>query len=241
MPAGLRGQLFFTPESELRERKMAALLLPFAQRRSDGVLVSPDEVPRGIACACICPGCTVDVIARQGTEREWHFAHAKGTTCAQGYEISIHELAKQLLRLRKQLLLPSLIVRVNAIDAYGSDLTEQRSVFKSRVVTLDSCKVGQLISGVHVDAVGIREGRTVLVEISVFHRLMPAKQQRIIETGFPSFQINLNQFKTRQATRALLEKALFEDESIRQWIYHPKQQETLIELQAKLNARIQES
>ena len=220
---------------------MAALLLPFAQRRSDGVLVSPDEVPRGIACACICPGCTVDVIARQGTEREWHFAHAKGTTCAQGYEISIHELAKQLLRLRKQLLLPSLIVRVNAIDAYGSDLTEQRSVFKSRVVTLDSCKVGQLISGVHVDAVGIREGRTVLVEISVFHRLMPAKQQRIIETGFPSFQINLNQFKTRQATRALLEKALFEDESIRQWIYHPKQQETLIELQAKLNARIQES
>lgn len=220
---------------------MTALQLPFAQRRSDGVLVSPDEVPRGMACACICSGCKVDVIARQGPEREWHFAHAKGATCAQGYEISIHELAKQLLRLRKQLLLPALIVRINAIDAYGSDLLEQQSVFKGRVVTLDSCKVGQSISGVNVDVVGIRKNRTVLVEISVFHRLMPEKQQRIIETGLPSFQININQFKNRQATRALLENALFEDDSIRQWIYHPKQQETLIELQTKLNARIQAS
>ena len=145
------------------------------------------------------------------------------------------------MRLRKLLLLPSLIVQVNDIDAYGSDLTEQRSVFESRIVTLDSCKVGQSISGVNVDAVGILKSRTILVEISVFHRLMPEKQQRIIETGIPSFQINLSQFKTKQATRALLEKALFEDESIRQWIYHPKQQETLIELQAKLNGRIQVS
>jgi len=46
---------------------MSALLLPFATRVMDSHLVSPDEVPRGAACNCLCPGCDRPVIARQGS------------------------------------------------------------------------------------------------------------------------------------------------------------------------------
>jgi competence CoiA-like predicted nuclease len=60
----------------------AALLLPFAKRLSDEQFVSPDEVPRGQACNCVCSGCEHPVIAKQGTEKAWHFAHMKASDCA---------------------------------------------------------------------------------------------------------------------------------------------------------------
>lgn len=220
---------------------MTALLLPFATRLSDGQLVSPDEVARGMACSCVCPNCKVAVLAKQGTEREWHFAHAKGEKCAEGYEVSIHELAKQMLRQRKELLLPSLIVKTSGVDAYGRLLEEQEPVLESSLVKLDECKTGVNLGGVNVDAIGQLKGHEILIEVTVFHRLMPDKQERLVETKIPSIQINLEQFKSRQATRELLEKAIFEDENIRRWIYHPKHDLALAKVQAKLNGRLQES
>lgn len=220
---------------------MTALLLPFATRLSDGKLVSPDEVERGRACNCSCPGCNVEVIAKQGTEREWHFAHAKGEKCAEGYEVSIHELAKQMLRQRKELLLPSLIAKVSGIDAYGRLLEEHEPVLESHMVKLDECKTGFNLGGVNVDALGRLKGHEILIEITVFHRLMPDKQERLVETEISSIQINLEQFQSRQATRELLEKAIFENENIRRWIYHPKLQPALQKAQAKLDVRLQDS
>lgn len=218
---------------------MAALLLPFARRRSDGAMVSPDEVARGRACDCFCPGCELDVLARQGTEREWHFAHVMSSECTQGYEISTHELAKQLLRQRKELLLPSLDVHVQEIDAYGLVLEEFRQVFQTRKISLDAVQAGETLDGVNVDILGIRHARKVIVEITVFHQLQPDKRKRLIETGIPCFQINLERFKTRQVTKSLLEKALFEDTTIRHWIYHPKRSEVEEKLRKDLNTRLQ--
>ena len=220
---------------------MTALLLPFATRLSDGKLVSPDEVERGRACNCICPGCNIAVLAKQGTEREWHFAHSKGEKCDEGYEVSIHELAKQMLRQRMELLLPSLIANTSGIDAYGRFLEEREPVLQSQLVKLDDCKTGENLNGIHVDAIGLLKGHKILIEVTVFHRLMPDKQARLIKTGIPSIQIDLGQFKSSQATRELLEKAIFEGENVRRWIYHPKYDLALVKAQAKLNGRLQES
>ena len=131
-----------------------ALLLPFAKRLSDGLLVTPEEVPRGLACKCICPGCENPVQARQGTEKVWHFAHTKAEACAGAYEISVHELAKQLIRERKELLLPALEVIVSARGACGENLIEQEVVFESRFVRLDDCKVGQRLDEITPDISG---------------------------------------------------------------------------------------
>ncbi len=220
---------------------MTALLLPFATRLSDGKLVSPEEVERGRACNCACPGCNVEVLAKQGTEREWHFAHAKGEKCDEGYEVSIHELAKQMLRQRKELLLPSLIAKASGVDAYGRFLEEREPVLESSLVKLDECKTGVNLGGVNVDAIGFLKGHKILIEVTVFHRLMPDKQERLVETKIPSIQINLEQFKSRQVTRELLEKAIFEDENIRLWLYHPKYDLALENAKAKLDEHLQES
>ena len=38
-------------------------------------LVYVDEVENGLKCGCVCPTCKCDLIAKQGDEREHHFAH----------------------------------------------------------------------------------------------------------------------------------------------------------------------
>lgn len=218
-----------------------ALLLPFARRQADDQLVSPEEVPRGQACNCVCPGCEHPVIAKHGTEKVWHFAHARASDCVNAYEKSVHELAKQLLRERKVILVPKLVVAVSAWDAFGRSILEHETVFECRPVCLESCVCGKPVAEVTPDVFGTVGGRDVLVEITVFHRLMLDKRDRLIETGKASFEIDLSLFKTVQATRELLERELFENPNNRHWIFHPRQVEVAERLQEVLQAKVDHS
>lgn len=217
---------------------MSDLLLPFAQRVSDGQLVSPDEVPRGLACNCVCLGCKYPVQAKQGTERIWHFAHAKAGDCAGAYEKSVHEAAKQMMRDRKELWLPALSVSVQAVDAFHRQQSEAASIFERRLVQLDSCKAGQVIDGVSPDLVGTLRDRKLLIEVTVFHRLMPEKRERLQATGLAILELDLSEFKTKQATRESLEAALFDRYDNRRWVWHPARAEVDERLREKLRQRL---
>lgn len=219
----------------------AALLLPFAKRIPDEQFVSPDEVPRGQACNCVCPGCEHPVVAKQGTEKAWHFAHAKSSDCANAYEKSVHELAKQLLRERKLLRVPTLTVTQTARDAFGTPISAEEVVFESKLVPLDTCLTGKVVGEVTPDLLGAVGGREILIEITVFHRLMPEKRDRLLHTGTAVIEINLGLFKSVQASRELLEQELFENAQNRQWIYHPRQAEVATRLRAQLQTKIDES
>jgi len=50
--------------------------IPFGLRENDKAIVDVYEVKRGRECGCICPSCRTPLIARQGEEKVWHFAHA---------------------------------------------------------------------------------------------------------------------------------------------------------------------
>ncbi|OYY94433.1 MAG: hypothetical protein B7Y41_06250 [Hydrogenophilales bacterium 28-61-23] len=217
---------------------MTVLRLPFAIRLSDNQLVSAVEVPRGAACNCICPGCRNPLLARQGTEREWHFAHVHASDCADGYEKSVHELAKQRIQQQKLLLLPAIEVSAQGWDAYGRLVEEKQLVMEARSVSLDDCKKSLPHGVVTPDLTGRRQDREILVEITVFHRLMPDKQARLVETGVPSFEINLGVFQIQQATLERLDAELFENPKNRLWIWHPKQEAAQTTVEAAVEARI---
>lgn len=217
---------------------MTPLLLPFAERRADGHLVSPEEVERGLACDCTCPGCGHSVIARQGTEKVWHFAHHRAPMCSDGYQRSVHELAKQLLRERKELLVPALEAVVGAIDAYGRRLEENELVFESKSVPLDECRATVKLDDVTADVLGRLRDHEVLVEVTVFHRLMPDKEARLLATGLPSLEIDLSVFKTTQATRKLVEEALFQNSANRRWLFHPKLAAAEATVRERLQVRV---
>lgn len=217
---------------------MTVLLLPFAERRTDGLLVSPEEVERGLACDCTCPGCGHSVVARQGTEKVWHFAHHRAPMCTDGYQKSVHELAKQLLRDRKELLVPSLEAMVSANDAHGRLLEERELVFESKSVPLDECRATVKLDDVTADVLGRLREHEVLVEVTVFHRLMPDKEARLVATGIPSLEIDLSVFKSVQATRKGIEEALFKDNGNRRWLFHPKPAAAQATASERLQARL---
>ena len=61
-------------------------------------LVFVSDVPRGLACQCRCVVCDEPLIARQGTVREHHFAHASGREpCDVSHESLLHQYAKQVI------------------------------------------------------------------------------------------------------------------------------------------------
>jgi hypothetical protein len=220
---------------------MSSLLIPFAKRCSDDLLVSPDEVPRGLACNCVCPACSYPVQAHQGTEKAWYFAHTKGSDCAEAYEISVHEKAKQLLKERKKLLVPALVIVESAQDILGQVLVEREIAFESKTVALGSCKSGKVVQDVSPDILGELNGHRVIVEITVFHRLMPEKRERIQNTGLASVEIDLSRFKSTQATQELLERELFFNPDNRRWICHPRQHEVSEKLRAQLQVKVEQS
>ncbi len=74
-------------------------LVPFGLR--GGRIYAVEEVSRGIKCQCVCPDplCGKHLVARQGTDKVWHFAHAgdqDGSLCGGG-ESGLHKYAKQVL------------------------------------------------------------------------------------------------------------------------------------------------
>jgi hypothetical protein len=220
---------------------MRGLLIPFAIRRSDRRMVSPEEIPRGLACDCECPGCSFPLVAKQGTEKVWHFAHHRHPMCSDGYAKSIEALAKQLIMERLSLRLPALAAQVSGQDPNGTTLIERVLLYESKLIQLDECSQTTLSGEVAPDLVGQLSGHKIVIVISVVHRLRGEKHRRLIASSLPAVEIDLGNFRRAQATRTLLEDALFEESSNRFWIHHPKLVEAQAIAQKRLEERLAES
>ena len=84
------------------------------------------EVERGAACGCRCPECNSPLIAKQGNEKEWHFAHEGGQErpeCHAGAMNMLRRLAIEHLAKRANLLLPPYRTKVRS-TAPGIERTE---------------------------------------------------------------------------------------------------------------------
>lgn len=76
------------------------VLIPFGER--NGHIYGANEVRNGRACECVCPSCGAELVAKQGAEKAWHFAHYPGADPARinacmGGETALHKYAKQVL------------------------------------------------------------------------------------------------------------------------------------------------
>jgi phosphatidylserine/phosphatidylglycerophosphate/cardiolipin synthase-like enzyme len=70
-------------------------------------LVHVREVERGLACQCRCVVCEEPLVARQGSVREHHFAHASNREpCDSSHESLLHRYAKQVIVQARGLVAP---------------------------------------------------------------------------------------------------------------------------------------
>lgn len=73
----------------------------FAAVDATGSIRFADEVPRGSACGCFCPVCASPLVAKQGDQLQWHFAHEslqEHPECAVGAVNLVHRIAVEFLR-----------------------------------------------------------------------------------------------------------------------------------------------
>jgi hypothetical protein len=87
----------------------------FAGLGREGAMRFVGEVERGAACGCVCPECGSPLVAKQGNEKDWHFAHEGGQErpeCEAGAINMLRRLAVEYLRGQPTLDLPPCRERV---------------------------------------------------------------------------------------------------------------------------------
>ena len=76
----------------------------------NGKMVHVDSVPNGLKCACSCPHCHEQLLARHGEIKEHGFAHhsdKRGANLKICYMVILYKLAEHILQTKKRIHLPS--------------------------------------------------------------------------------------------------------------------------------------
>lgn len=192
---------------------MADLVVPFGENAT-GRLVLVDDVARGLACECVCPGCRKPLVARNGKDIVvvHHFAHAAAEGgCGGAPETSLHRYAKQVLADGRRVLLPPLIAvyrQHRNVLAVAMDFQAERVDIERRVGNFQP------------DAIMVAEGQEIAVEVHVTHRVDAEKIQKIRAAEMPAIEIDLTytnrDFDPTEVAERVRSKAF------RSWLYHPR-------------------
>ena len=112
----------------------------FARRAGSDTYVDVGEVPRGLACGCVCALCGGELIARQGDVLVWHFAHAPDAPCTRSPDRAaigaLVAMIGQVLAEPTALALPAYTVRVDSTP--GARTSIELHVAAERRVTFDA-------------------------------------------------------------------------------------------------------
>jgi len=196
----------------------------FAHNAS-GKPVHVDEVPRGKACGCHCPGCGRPVIARQGALLAHSFAHASDSAnpaCATAGETALHLVAKDYLAEALVLTLPEHEVSKGGLS---------KTVVKEGEFSFDRAEVERALPGMRPDVVVHKGNRPLLVEFKVTHACGYEKIARIREQELAAIEIDLGPYRDRQLNEiapAILHEAK------RIWLNNPKDRDAELQLDNRL-------
>lgn len=175
-----------------------------AESAVDGRRVHIDDTVSGLACACICPGCGRQMVARKGKINTHSFAHHReedGIDCRSAGETALHKFAKEVLAQSLQLRLPPVTVR----DENGPLL-----VSKEMVLNFDTAILEKRDGEVIPDVICILQGRRLHVEFKVTHPCGEDKIEKLIAMDVGSIEIDLSEYRyvpLRNLKRIILHKA----------------------------------
>lgn len=185
----------------------------FTLRAGEWVHIS--VVPRGKACACVCPGCGAELIAKKGVRNLHHFAHAHGQVCTHPLETTLHRLAKALLVNKKHIYTPPL-------QAYKAKVLRpgrQEKFSRAREeVTLGQVRLDVLLE----------DGEQQLgVEIKVTHPCTSAKVRLLAQLDLPTIELDMLRIYEQHILHypngdlyQLAHSILYGTQN-RRWLFHP--------------------
>ena len=165
-------------------------------------LMFVDDVPNGLECGCVCPGCKEKLIAKNdGKIREHHFAHASNKECITGYQTMIHLLAKAII-LNKKIIPgfdPDNKFLVASEIACEVRLEEYNII--PDLLALTSVTINYQVIG------SVQKLIPFIIEIYVTHKVDEEKAGIIKKSGIPAIEIDLS--KTNATTADELIKEIY--------------------------------
>lgn len=198
----------------------------FAKRREDGALVHVADVERGLACGCTCVVCGTDLVARQGEQRQAHFAHAVPVDCQGAAESALHHAVKEILSHAGTLTLPERTLECSdtvCVGPLSERVTTKVTSVRARRLAIRDVRVELHTHDIIPDVVIETDTERLLIEVYVSHRADGKKLKKIQALGWPALEID---------ARALLEMELedWEDAVVEQfrhkkWLHHPQDDE----------------
>lgn len=119
------------------------------------------------------------MIAKKGDERVHHFAHFSGKQCNYGFETTLHRVVKDIIVKEKKILLPEV--------KYHDLLINEAGIFSFDDVVLERRSHNFI-----PDIVAYKNGKPLVIEITVTHEVNEEKKQKIIESGTSALEITIN-------------------------------------------------
>ena len=189
--------------------KNQAVKLPFGVSVESSRLLHISEVPRGLDCKCVCPGCEDLLVAKKGPKTAHHFAHNRSAKCPRGLETAIHLFAKELIIAKGAILLPSLEIEYRGV---------KRVIFGEHWAKLDKVSSEFRLSNIIPDIFAAVGEQQILIEIVVSNPCDATKIKKIKEIGVSTVEVYLSKDLIFEP-RAQVEKAILES-APRKWIFN---------------------
>ncbi len=224
--------------------------VPFGLRIKDHSFVDVSDVARGKKCGCICPSCKTPLIARQGDEKQWHFAHATRKVdntdkeCDFSFFVSVRMMARQVIETGMRITLPEYKCVVSC-QAKGTHFKEEFLVAKQTTIELEDVHKEAPFSSCIVDIVGKVKGFSFVVYFTHPNRPLPAdlhvsdnQQSGVLEVKLDDthYLFKEDRAETRQLDR--LKLFLQNDLSSKSWVFHPRKASMQKAAYQRLNSAI---
>ncbi len=190
----------------------------------DGKLVFVADVPRGLACRCVCARCSRPLVAKKGAKRRHHFAHYEVTNCLGSSETVLHLLSKELIAELKVFAVPPYDYSKQRRTKEGKSIQLKERIAKGGYVSIDSVRIESIEAGFVPDIIICSGSKSLIVEIAVTHKVSRAKLRKIRRRDLPAIEIRLDPWDSL-LPRELLKKKLRDDLASKLWIFHPAQRE----------------
>lgn len=201
----------------------------FVAEAANGQFLHIDEVPSGLACNCVCPGCGRRMVAKKGeVQRTHHFAHhaqQDGRSCVSAGETALHKFAKRILDERLEIALPAQVIEEQS-DREVVVRAEKRAFDRAILET----KEGQIVP----DVVLLLRERRLIVEFKVTHPCDAQKIARIRAIDVGAIEIDLSQYRDYKLSEQILYHAP------RTWLHNPREREARARLEERALQRAEE-
>lgn len=203
----------------------------FVAEFADGRLLHIGEVPSGLACNCVCPGCGRRMVAKKGDVQAHHFAHnaqQDGRSCASAGETALHKFAKLILDERLEITLPAQVVeeqKDREVVVRAAKRTFDRAILET--------KDGQIVP----DVVLLLRDRRLIVEFKVTHPCDLIKIARIQAMDVGAIEIDLSQYRDHKLSE-IGDRILYD--APRTWLHNPREREARARLEVRALQRAEE-